>query len=85
MLWALQETFFESVPVREGPPSALFENSRNLASSSRGLGPDITGKATVPERETRREPENSSIPVYHVSREELEFHIILVELILTMV
>ena len=38
----LQETFFESQPAREGPSSALFENSRNLASSSSGLGPGTT-------------------------------------------
>ena len=37
---------FESLPAREGPPSALFENSRNLASSSRGLRLDITGNTT---------------------------------------
>ena len=35
--------FFERLPDREGPPSALFDNSKNLASSSRGLRPDITG------------------------------------------
>ena len=28
----------ESLPAREGPSSALFENSQNLASSSCGLG-----------------------------------------------
>ena len=33
---------FESLPAREGPSSALFENSRNLAPSSRGLRPGIT-------------------------------------------
>ena len=49
-------------PAREGPPSALFENSKNLA-SSRGSRPDITGNTTVPEREIRREPRNSSILV----------------------
>ena len=30
---------FASLPARERPSSALFENSRNLASSSCGLGP----------------------------------------------
>ena len=34
---------FESLPAREGPSSAFFENSRNLASSSCGLGPGNTG------------------------------------------
>ena len=56
---------FESLPAREGPPSAIFENSRNLASSSRGLRPDNTRNTTVPEREMRREPRKSSIPVPH--------------------
>ena len=55
--------FFECLLAREGPPSSLFNNSRNLTSSSRGLRLDITGKTTVPERETRREPQNSSILV----------------------
>ena len=54
---------FERLPVREGLPSALFENLKNLASSSRELRPDISGNTLVPERETRREPQNSSIPV----------------------
>ena len=53
---------FESLPAREGPSSAVFENSRNLASSC-GLRPDITGNTMVPEREMRREPQNSSILV----------------------
>ena len=43
IFWVLQETFFESLPARAGPPSAILENSRNLASSSRGLRHDITG------------------------------------------
>ena len=38
-------------PAREGPPSALFENSKNLAYT------------TVQKREIRREPRNSSILV----------------------
>ena len=43
MLWVLQETFFESLLAREGPPSVLFENSRNLASYSQELRPDTAG------------------------------------------
>ena len=34
---------FERLPAREGPPSALFENSRNLASYSQELRPDTAG------------------------------------------
>ena len=52
------ENVFERLPAREGPPSALFENSKNLASSSRRLRPDISGNTTVPEREMRRDPQN---------------------------
>ena len=33
----------ESLPAREGPSSGSSENSRNLASSSCGLGPGTTG------------------------------------------
>ena len=54
---------FERLPAREGPPSALFENSKNLASSSRRLRPEITGNTRIPEKEMRREPQNSSLPV----------------------
>ena len=53
---------FESLPPREGPSSAIFENSKNLAASSCGLRPETTGKAMAPERVTR-EPQNSSITV----------------------
>ena len=48
--------FFESLLAR-GPPSALFENARNLASSSPGLRPDITGNTTVPERDETKAAE----------------------------
>ena len=61
--WVHRETFFERLPARGGLPSAFFDNSRNLASSSCGLRPEITRNATVPERETRREPQNSSTSV----------------------
>ena len=54
---------FESQPAREGPPWALFEQSRKLASSSYGLGPDTTGNTLVPECEMIRLPQNTSILV----------------------
>ena len=54
---------FQRLPAREGLRSALFEDSKSLASSSHELRPDITGNTTVLEREIRREPQNSSIPV----------------------
>ena len=73
---------FERLPAREGPPSALFKNSKYLASPSQELRPDSTGNTTVPESEMRREPQNSSI-FYHASQEEVESLIILVDLILT--
>ena len=36
--WVLQQTFLNAFLLEEDPPSALFEKSRNLASSSCGLG-----------------------------------------------
>ena len=54
---------FESLLAREGPSSALFENSQNLASSScPDLGPGITGNMKANGRGVRREPQSSSIP-----------------------
>ena len=50
---------FESQPAREGPSSAFFENSKNLASSSSNLGPRNSmehGKGV------RRDPQSSSTP-----------------------
>ena len=63
---------FDRLPAREGPPSALFENSKNWVSSSRGLRP-VTGNTMVPEREMR---------IRQYLKESL---IILVELILMVV
>ena len=62
-VWVHHKNVFESLPARQGQPSNLFENSRNLASSSPGLRLNITGNTMVPEREVRREPQDSSIPV----------------------
>ena len=44
----------------------FFNKSKNLASSSQELRPDITGNTKRPESETRREPQNSSILVPRV-------------------
>ena len=52
-------TAFERLLPREGLPSALFENSKNSASSSHELRPDISGNTMVSEKEMRREPQNS--------------------------
>ena len=54
-----QDTFFESLPGREGPSSALFESSRNLASSSCGL---TSGNTMEHGRVVRWDPQSSSIP-----------------------
>ena len=59
---------FERLPARGGPPSALTEKSKNLASSSRGLRPEIAGHTMVPESESGREPQNSSILVPRFQR-----------------
>ena len=60
---------FESLLARELPPSAPFENPKNLASSSCGLRRDVTGGIMVLEREMRREPRNSSISVPRFQKE----------------
>ena len=54
---------FERLLAREGRTSTLFNNSKNLASSSQELRPDIPGKTMQPESEMGQEPRNSSIPV----------------------
>ena len=53
---------FASLPARDGPSSALFENSRNVASSSYRLGPGNAGNVVEHGRGMRREPHSSSLP-----------------------
>ena len=53
---------FQSLPAREGSSSALFENSRNLASASCGLGSGNTVNIMEHGRRVRREPQSWSIP-----------------------
>ena len=63
IVWALQDTFFERPPAQEGRSSALFENSKNLASSSQELRPDTTETAKRPKSEMKREPLDTTIPI----------------------
>ena len=72
-----QETFFESLPARDGPSSAFFENGpssaffenpKNLASSSCGLRPGNTGNTEKHGEEARQEPESSTIPAPRFTR-----------------
>ena len=63
ILWLLQETFLERPRAQEGRISTLFNNSKNLASSSQEVRPDTAGNTKRPESEMRRQPQNSSIPV----------------------
>ena len=72
---------FESWLVRGGLSSALFENSRNLVSSSQELRPVTTGTTRRRESEMKREPLNASIPLPHF---QIGSWLILVELILTL-
>ena len=53
------QNIFESLPAREGPSSALFENSKNLASSSCGLG---SGNTMEHRKGVRPDPQSSSMP-----------------------
>ena len=66
-LWVLQETF-ESLPAREGPSCISFNNSKNLASSSEELRPEVTGTSRRQEGVMKREPLNTSIPLPHFQR-----------------
>ena len=50
---------FEGLPGREGQSSAFFENPKNLASSSCGLG---SGNTVEHWKVVRRDPRSSSIP-----------------------
>ena len=52
----------ERLPAREGQTYTLFNNPKNLATSSLELRPDIPGNTKRPESGMRREPQNSSIP-----------------------
>ena len=51
---------FEGLPDRERPSSASFENPKNLASSSCGLG---SGNTMEHWNVVRRDPRSSSIPI----------------------
>ena len=51
---------FESQPAREGLSSVLFENSRNLASSSCGLESGTAGNIMEHGRGVSQDPQSSS-------------------------
>ena len=53
---------------REGQNSTLFNNSKNLATSSQELRPDTEGNTSRLASEMRREPQNSLIPVPRFQR-----------------
>ena len=63
-----QETFFERPLAPEGRSSTFFNNSKNLASSSQELRPDISGTTRRQESEMKREPLNTSILSPHFQR-----------------
>ena len=58
--WVLQETSLNDYLLEKDEP-LLSENSKNLATSSHELRPDILRNTKRSEREMRREPQNSSI------------------------
>ena len=51
--------------AQEGLSSTIFNNSKNLASSSQGLRPDTTETARKRDGEMKRESLNTSIPSPH--------------------
>ena len=63
MLWVLQETFLNDHLLKKGLSSSIWNNSKNLATSSQELRTDTEGNTKRPESEMRREPQHSSIPV----------------------
>ena len=56
---------FERLPGREGRTSTLFDDSKNLASSSLQTGPDGTETARKRDSEMNRDSLNTSIPSPH--------------------
>ena len=56
---------FERPPAQEGLSSTIFNNSKNLAFSSQGLGRGTTETARKRESEMKRETLNTSAPSPH--------------------
>ena len=56
---------FERPLAQEGRSSTIFDNSKNLASSSQGLRPDIAETTRRRESEMKRVSLNASIPSLH--------------------
>ena len=75
---------FDRLRARDGPSSALFENSKNLASSSCGLRQSDTGKIMEQGEGVRREPQGCTIPTPRFAMIPA-LEIVLEELILTVV
>ena len=59
---------FGNLPAQDGPSSALFENPRNLASSSCGLRSGDTGNIAKHVEGARREPHSLTIPTSRFTR-----------------
>ena len=50
---------YERLPAQEGPPQDIFENSENLASSSRGVRPELTEQTVTSGAKMRLEQQDS--------------------------
>ena len=59
--WSASGNVFESLPARGEPSSALFENSRGLASSCCGLRPGNTDNILEQGERVRPEPQSCTI------------------------
>ena len=75
---------FGRLPAREERTSTLFNNSKNLASYSRELGPDTEGHTKRPENGMRRDPQIRRY-LHHASKVEVDCWVTLVKLTLTAV
>ena len=70
--WDFRKRFWKPTCSRR-TSSALFENSRNWASSSCGLGSGDAGKTMEHESGVRRDPQSSSIPTARFERVQRTF------------
>ena len=65
MVRVIQETFIERPPAQEGLSPTIFNNSKNLASSSQELRPLTLPKQQGKVSEMKRETQNAAIPSHH--------------------
>ena len=68
ILWEASETFLERLPAQQGHLQDTVENSKNLASSSRGLKPEFTEHTMTPRLKMRPEQQGVHCSKTHSSQ-----------------